>query len=536
MKESRTGAPVREQEQGGVLVLFALLSAVLLGITALMVDIPRQEILVLELQAASDAAALAAAEQLDGTEAGWERAKEAARIALHANSVSGVRADALIPTGIGNENWLRLMAYYNLGEHGEDQSFRQIDLNPYIKDDEEFLGLSPYALGNAARVTLAFKNFKTTFARVLNHKGINTIERSATAVANTDTEQCVLPFAIPACELFKKLDPSGGDGPSRSNWETETPDIAGAATRELIFMEAIPYAPITYSFRGAGLERHLFYPALPRAEFPRWGSTTCGVGGGNQENCRAGLLHGVLGMHSDYQDERSDYMGTKIPATAEPAELAEYLAKDGGCRKVKIGSFFRPLENAAEDGKGLLRSQAVAGEVGERFAELINESPVLFTAAFGDASEGRQAAKPNYPYLRYGISAVGGRSNGDERVYSWSPYRSDQRILLADMSAPPCYSRGQSERYADNRVPIEGSAGFYRANCDSRIIVTSPRAFCGLWGGRNSTYRNRRCRMFLFLMRVFPRSAQRAAFQETGGFCRCRACASGQATKSPAVF
>jgi uncharacterized membrane protein len=68
----------RSREDGFVLIVTCIVLAILLGLAGLGIDIGRMYVIKSELQAFSDAAALNAALQLDGTDAGLDRARHAA--------------------------------------------------------------------------------------------------------------------------------------------------------------------------------------------------------------------------------------------------------------------------------------------------------------------------------------------------------------------------------------------------------------------------------------------------------------------------
>ncbi len=68
----------RRRENGFVLIVTCIVLAILLGLAGLSIDIARMYVIQSELQAFSDAAALSAAVQLDGTDRGTEHARQAA--------------------------------------------------------------------------------------------------------------------------------------------------------------------------------------------------------------------------------------------------------------------------------------------------------------------------------------------------------------------------------------------------------------------------------------------------------------------------
>ncbi|HEV2444902.1 MAG TPA: pilus assembly protein TadG-related protein [Candidatus Sulfopaludibacter sp.] len=69
---------IRRSRHGFVLIVTCVALTILLGFAALAIDIARLYVIKSELQAFTDAAALGAALQLDGGEAGIEHAREAA--------------------------------------------------------------------------------------------------------------------------------------------------------------------------------------------------------------------------------------------------------------------------------------------------------------------------------------------------------------------------------------------------------------------------------------------------------------------------
>ena len=89
------------RERGAFLVMMTLVVVVLIGVAALVLDIGRVMVLRAEMQNAVDAAALAAAVELDGDSGARERAMTAARQALAHDSrfarLSELLGDAQLP-------------------------------------------------------------------------------------------------------------------------------------------------------------------------------------------------------------------------------------------------------------------------------------------------------------------------------------------------------------------------------------------------------------------------------------------------------
>ncbi|MFP5430478.1 MAG: pilus assembly protein TadG-related protein [Gammaproteobacteria bacterium] len=96
-------SPSLRRQHGAILVMTALFIVVLIGVAALAMDVGRLVILRSQMQNAADAAALAAAAELDGKDGARERAVAAARDALqHDNSFARVR-DLLGPGGLPDD-------------------------------------------------------------------------------------------------------------------------------------------------------------------------------------------------------------------------------------------------------------------------------------------------------------------------------------------------------------------------------------------------------------------------------------------------
>lgn len=80
---------MRRPRRGTILVMVTLVLPVLIAFVALVVDVGHARVVYAQLQAATDAAALGAAKQLDGTEEGVERARAAARDLALINLANG---------------------------------------------------------------------------------------------------------------------------------------------------------------------------------------------------------------------------------------------------------------------------------------------------------------------------------------------------------------------------------------------------------------------------------------------------------------
>lgn len=473
------------REDGAVIFLFALLVTVIFGVAALMIDVPRQEVVVQELQTAADAAALAAATQLNGTEAGWERAELAARRALQDNTVQGRPASELIAGKLQSEWFLR--GTYWFDSNPEDGSEPGYKFNKRVEElyasGEQYMGLPAPALAQAVRVNLTLPEFKTTLGRLLHLSSVENMESTATALSNTETTQCVWPIAITACELLKRQEPGQFDRIPENEWTVDEFNPYEQSQRELLFMEPTIYeSQQIWEERGIGLFRHLKYPAYPRAVFPG-GSSACGVGAGEEgENCHANFIHGILGVHADFTGD------PQRSTVATPQELVDYISNGGGCVPVKLGARFLPLQDAVKSSHGLFKDDDVRDALSNQVLSLISESSTSIKDVFGDPRDGTAAV--NYPYLRYGSNTELGPALPD-RTTVWSPYTSDHKILLGDMArtadqskwigsytytSPSCHHPGLEADAPDTAPALEVVA---------MVISSDSDAYCDHYSAEN---------------------------------------------------
>lgn len=196
----------RSRQRGAFLVIAAILMAVLLGVVALGIDVGRLYALRSEMQNAVDAAALAAAAELDATAGSRDRARAAARSLLQHDSrfanVATLLGDAGLPDGA--------FTFYCLIGARYDPEFS----TTYCADDPDGAGryyASSDTDAHYVRVVLdpgqAASRFRLQllFLPVLSAIGVNTqsvVSVSAGALGGRNFYTCdVPPMAI--CDPFE---------------------------------------------------------------------------------------------------------------------------------------------------------------------------------------------------------------------------------------------------------------------------------------------------------------------------------------------
>ena len=100
---TRTSFSNDSNEQGVVLVLFAVLLTGIFGVATLVVDLGREEISARQTRNAADAAALAGARYLDGSTEGYRSAKRAALGTLRITGLYGAKVRGLPDNFVLNE-------------------------------------------------------------------------------------------------------------------------------------------------------------------------------------------------------------------------------------------------------------------------------------------------------------------------------------------------------------------------------------------------------------------------------------------------
>ncbi|MCC6219828.1 MAG: hypothetical protein IT291_01150, partial [Deltaproteobacteria bacterium] len=209
-------------ERGSVIVFVALLIGVMVGVVGLVVDHSRHAVTALHLKTVADAASLAASRKLDGTHDGWRQAKRAAVAVLRQSKIYGVGnisfESASFNDGVDDpyEDSANYKAtkmrvgdvaltiergawWYEVDEHKDDAGQQKFFSFEGLKEVNDF---PPYALANAAQVSLELAEMDLTFAKVFGQSKIGTTARVSTAISDNEVQEvCVLPIAIKDCML-----------------------------------------------------------------------------------------------------------------------------------------------------------------------------------------------------------------------------------------------------------------------------------------------------------------------------------------------
>lgn len=397
----------RGSESGVVMVWLATTLTLFLAIAAIVIEGNRKRVMVVELQRVADAASVAAAAELDGSRDGWLKAKRAAASVLKSHLVTGVGnvqeatvrfdSDVAIGKDILEDDPHLQYAGAGVGKlhvriergvfwPGSPEAFTSFEgrLPTSVKDSSGRAlplhhSLPIYLLANAVRVTAEARGLRRFFSGLFKGDDgsalpdvFQPISQSAIAVGDSKNEECVVPVAIPACALMLELDPA-----VQRMYETDSYEAAKQCGRELVATEANPMGPPGrgyYKARGDGIIRSELYPAYTRL--------------GGILNKKGVPLSGVLGT-PDVNARGGD--------TADNNQLLEIFR--GGCRRVKLGTRFRPLENAVGAG-GLYQTRGE--ELSNHLRLLLAKARQVqtFKSAFGDPDQ-KDSAKSNYPWRRF---------------------------------------------------------------------------------------------------------------------------------------
>ena len=355
-------------ERGAVVLLFVGLVVLLVVLAIFTVDSTRDQILSLELQTVADAAAHAAAIELNGSESGWRNSKRAAIGIIRSSSLNDV--DSVPPTfdlSLGEQDPLETDPTYKgtksthnsryeisieRGVYGNDEhgvvSFTSIEAEP------KKYGLASFFLANAVRVNIKVDSASRNFTDVLKFTSPPVLERAAVATTDDADGGCVAPFAIPACELFRNLHDR------ESPEETFDPNVQ--CRREVIFD------------RKSGNDRYeLHHTPIEVAV-----SFSDGI---KSVKRAPPVLAGELGT---FTSSLSNWRNPRA------ADLVSYL--QAGCNRVHIGDFFQPHE-----GSGYGPDYYLTGSFPETLSSLvaakINGGEETFSAVFGQVA----SPKPNFP-------------------------------------------------------------------------------------------------------------------------------------------
>ena len=410
----RTDSPMRVgiDQSGGIFPLLAVILVAVFIVMAFVIDIPSEEVVGKQLQAASDAAALAASSELDGTSAGFIRAKKVAVAVLRQNRIKGASHNL-----DGNNSFaLNTGSIYNADLDGtnysgtsgtsgnleisiergiywskEDDSGYEFNSLESVNTGKKY-GLPLYLFANAVQVSIKLNNVDTSFAKLFGVDSLGPMTRISKAVNDSEVEREVAPFAIRACDLMLDTDPGRsstdhftdsyrGDLQCKRNtiifrepnWENESTDNVNTTA---------PYRGVVGVARREGFARYLSHR---RPTLYQKGPTTdtCfpdGSSGGNYQNCKNLPIQGVLGITgTTFEKSTSD-------------DIIKALS--GSPVVAKLGLSFRSLEDpqplwnqTIRNGKGQASNDVLA--------EWINKGTDLVSTALYSGN----APKPQFPWL-----------------------------------------------------------------------------------------------------------------------------------------
>ncbi len=415
-----------------MLIWIAATLSVFLGISGIILDANRKRMIVAELQRVANSASVSAAAELDGTRQGWTRAKRAAVSLLRSHSIPGVGdfSDATVvfnegdptlsPDALEDDPLLKKVTA-SLGKFdiriergvywsGDQEEFISLEGRKptEIKDSSGrnlpmFKTLPVYILANAVKVSFEARGVSRIFSRLFskepNSEYFSPISAHATAANDFRNEECVIPAAIPACALMLEMAPQ-----AQQMYETESYQADRQCQRETVISEANPMGPAGFGYyleRGDGILRSQLYPAFPRI--------------GGMVNKKGIPLWGVLGTPDEELASRKE---------ADPNLLVSMIRD--GCRRVRLGARFRPLENGVGlGGVYKTRGEEISNHLRMTLAKLRTDQP--FVSVFGDPSI-PETIKPNYPWRRQAPEELmqDFRADNDKtvRIYLDPPARS----------------------------------------------------------------------------------------------------------------
>lgn len=200
----------RRQQSGAFMVMMAIMLAVLIGFAALALDVGRVFVLRAEMQNAADAAALAAAAELNGKSGARLRARAAARQALVHEGHHARVAELLGDTGLPDEAF----AFFCIIGSKDDVDPDEVDMSTYCSGADDGTGKWPATTDDEAhyvRVTLdpdLAANYYTVdliFLPVLKAVGIdpaNFVQIVASAMAGRHWYECNYPPMV-LCDPFE---------------------------------------------------------------------------------------------------------------------------------------------------------------------------------------------------------------------------------------------------------------------------------------------------------------------------------------------
>jgi len=359
-------------ETGAVVLLFAMLAATFLGLAALVVDRSKQEVNMIELKNAAEAAAHAMALQLDGTLPGWLRAKRAGVKILQQYGVRGAADSLQVPLSAieGSESDPFETPggpfEYNMGSGGGvtielhrglvgnffdptnsatdaqfkilgDAHSRYDELFRSFEGESSIYGEKPYHLASAAIVFVQVSGIRNIFSRVFDEDTSPDVLAVGAAVFDTTNKDPFLPFAIPVCQM--RYNP---EAPYDQDTVYEDPKIDKQCYREMLLTE-VKYG-VWEGIDGdndrgriGGFQRYKAYQ--PYMFVAREGSPYYPAAMLSERL----LLHGGLGVYGERDHSLSWDEDDDVRGSGSAEELQELLEENGGRSVVTIGTSFKPI-------------------------------------------------------------------------------------------------------------------------------------------------------------------------------------------------
>ena len=397
---------MRNNERGSILVISVLLLALVVGVIALVINSSYARFVRSELKAAADAAAHGGGKQICSSLTCWDNAKKSAIDILSAHTAHGDLADDLnltVPLSEGPV-WdyteeRNLVVTIERGRYTLSEGFESLE-------SEEWLAANPgtprHIVFNAIRVRIlrpAVEIMGTTFASTLW-----SISSESTVIAAPVEPVCVVPFAIPICQLLNpKLELSSvcqqdtifaaADKYCRN--PAEHCDVRPSFSYAICHPEAEKKLSHRLEFStGDEFLRYLDsevpatggYQALwshwqPVQEggycftshgTPFLGSEDCSTGNSDgwyvdQGNVSLSDHYGVVGLPYDHPISEGDVM--------------EVLSADAGCVTAEIGDRFSVLQEG-------LTTREMEDLIWRRIADLIDPTPDAKHPSFRTAGLG----------------------------------------------------------------------------------------------------------------------------------------------------
>lgn len=422
----------RSDERGITLVFIALILFAAFGLAAMVVDHAKEEVAVGQIQRTADAAALAAARELNGQVSGWWNAKKAALAVLRSNPIHGVtpHAEQSLQLVSGSRSYWddsnRAVVRHMLADsdhrdavspasnpgsegasgnlkvkvtrgvywrRGAGVSANGYTFIPLESDDavKRGTGMNSFLVANAVRVEVTVEDFATTLGSVFQMRSFGNLVRSSIAVMDQDTEFDSVGLAIPLCNVLYDGRPTvmTGDrerGKLDMRLQCERQGVATelgarAASSQL----HIPGAPGPHSStpipvvsdkeRRDGITRAESVQRYPYFYYDGSDNLCFGAGAvGWGRNCIQLPIYGTLGTFS-----------AGIPSRDATAE--EVVRTFETPTRVALGDYFAPLNSLAG-----FADQSLS----QRLARTLDNQPTIRNTFMDETV--RTVARPNFPY------------------------------------------------------------------------------------------------------------------------------------------